>query len=75
MTLTIELEPEEMQVLASRAARLGVPVERVASDVVQRDVKSDFMAQLAQSEARITAGTLRPLTSDDISQAIADARP
>lgn len=34
-----------------------------------------FMAMLAKGTPHIAAGTLRPLTSEDISQAIADARP
>jgi hypothetical protein len=79
MTLTIEVPPETESALEAKAARLGVPVERYAAGVLRRDVESSgsggFMAMLAESAPRIAAGTLRPLTPDDISQAIADARP
>jgi hypothetical protein len=79
MTLTIEVAPETERALEAKAARLGVPVERYAAGVLRRDVEGDgsagFMAMLADSAPRIAGGTLRPLTSDDISQAIADARP
>ena len=34
-----------------------------------------FLAMLDASAPRIAAGVLRPITSDDITQAIADARP
>lgn len=78
MSLLVELPPETESALAAKAARLGVPLERYAAAVLRRDVESngsDFMAMLAESAPRIAAGTLRPLTGDDISQAIADARP
>lgn len=35
----------------------------------------DFMAMLEESAHRIASGTTRPITSDNISDAIADARP
>ena len=90
MTLHIELEPQDLQTLEAYAARLGVPVERVATDAMRRELNShrdeesgrpserknsDFLERLAQSAPRIAAGTLRPLTSEDISHAIADTRP
>jgi hypothetical protein len=79
MTLQLELPPETEAALEAKAQRLGVPIERYAAGVLRRDVESNasggFMAMLADSAPRIAAGTLRPLTSDDISQAIADARP
>ncbi len=34
-----------------------------------------FMAMLEESASRIAAGTTRPITSDNISEAIAEARP
>lgn len=34
MTLQIELEPHDLQVLADRAAALGVPIERAARQVL-----------------------------------------
>ncbi len=109
MNMNIEVEARDLQVLAAHAARLGVPIERVAAetfaDAIQRDLQSpeqngtqapsghsdgapsgtqsdeigtdgrDFIARLDASAATISAGTLRPITSDDISQAIAEARP
>lgn len=118
MKMNIEVEARDVQVLAAHAARLGVPIERVAAetfaDAIRRDLQSpgqsstqngtqapsdhsdgapsgtqsdeigtdgsqtdgrDFMARLDASAATISAGTLRPITSDDISQAIAAARP
>ncbi len=79
MTLRLELPPETEAALEAKAQRLGVPIERYAAGVLRRDVESNagggFMAMLAESAPRIAAGTLRPITSDDISQAIADARP
>jgi hypothetical protein len=79
MTLQIEVAPEVESALAAKAARLGVPVERYAAGVLRADVETNgsggFMAMLADSAPRIADGTLRPLTSNDISGAIADARP
>ena len=100
MKMNIEVEARDVQVLAAHAARLGIPIERVAAetfaDAIRRDLQSqapsdgassetqndgshtdgsEFMARLDTSAAKISAGTLRPITSDDISNAIAEARP
>jgi hypothetical protein len=78
MSLILELPAETEAALTAKAARLGVPLERYAVGVLRRDVEGragTFMELLAESAPRIAAGTLRPMTSDDISQAIADARP
>ncbi len=41
MTLTIELEPKELQILETRAAELGVPIERAAADAVRDALQAD----------------------------------
>ena len=46
----------------------GVPYSR------PHDAGGDFMARSNASAATIEAGTLRPITSDDVSQSVADAR-
>ncbi len=109
--MNIEVEDRDLQVLEAHAARLGVPIERVAAetfaDAIRRDLQvreplglapsgdgapsatqsdeigtdgrhtdgREFMARLDASAATISAGTLCPITSDDISDAIAEARP
>jgi hypothetical protein len=79
MSLLLELSADTERALEAKAARLGVPIERYAAGVLRRDVEGDgsggFLAMLADSAPRIAAGTLRPITPGDISQAIADARP
>lgn len=42
---------------------------------VESSINDKFIKMLDDSAPRIAAGTLRPLTSEDISQAISDARP
>jgi len=79
MTLTLEIPETVETALEAKAARLGVPVERYASDVLARDVQDEaptnFLELLSAGRARIAAGKSRPITPDDISAAIADARP
>ena len=89
MSLIIEAPREVEAALIAKAARLGVPVERYALGVLRRDVESNgaqstveseakprgFLALLDASAPRIAAGVLHPISSDAITQAIADARP
>jgi hypothetical protein len=46
MTLTIEVPPEVQSALAAKAAQLGVPLERYAAGVLQRDVESNGGARV-----------------------------
>lgn len=41
MTLTIEVPPDVQSALEAKAARLGMPLERYAAGVLQRDVESN----------------------------------
>jgi hypothetical protein len=85
MTYRIEFAPEKQRTIEAAAARLGVAVEtfiaRGAEDLAQNTTQSTveaprgFMALLDASAPRIAAGVLRPITSDTITQAIADTRP
>ena len=85
MTYRIDLSDEKRQLIEAAAARLGVAVETfiargaeaLAQDTTQSTVEAPhgFMALLDASAPRIAAGVLRPITSDTITQAIADTRP
>ena len=79
MSLLLDLPAETESALEAKAARLGMPLERYAMSVLRHDVESNassaFMKMLADSAPRIAAGSLHPLTSEDISQAIAESRP
>jgi hypothetical protein len=63
--------------LSQPNARAAAGLGPLQDDAVEAacNQSGGFLAMLADSAPRIAAGTLRPLTSDDISQAIADARP
>lgn len=86
MTLTIEIEPATQRALEGKAARLGVPVERYAAGVLRRDTQNNdakrtatkqgaaFLSLLEKARPIIAAGTLRTVTSGDITRAIDAAR-
>ncbi len=46
MTLTIEVPPEVQSALEAKAAQLGLPLERYAAGVLQRDVETNGDARL-----------------------------
>ncbi len=76
MTLTIELEPQDVQVLAARAARLGVPVERAAADVLRRDLQTETTSGAADIYAHSLANggelTAFSTVQEDVYQYSAD---
>ena len=78
MTRTLDFSPDMDSQLQVLAAQRGASVEAVLFEAAKQLTQSsgrDFLALMDDAEPRIAAGVLRPITSDDISQAIADARP
>lgn len=88
--LAIQLPREIESALLADAAAHGMNASQWAGEVLaqrygaqgttQSTVEFDrtsggFLAMLDASAPGIAAGVLRPITSDDITQAIADARP
>lgn len=85
MTLTIDIEPETQRVLESKAALLGVPVERYIVGVLHRDASDEtqqkqpakptsFLKLLDEAQPIIASGLLKPLSSDDVNSVIDEAR-
>jgi hypothetical protein len=79
LTLTLEIPETVESALEAKARRLGLPIERYAVEVLARDVAGseggEFLEMLAEATPRIAAGASRPISPDDISNAISDARP
>jgi hypothetical protein len=63
MTYLIEVAPETERVLATKAARLGVPVEKYLRDVVEREAQSSSGTQSTLSGFG-AAAHLAPRASD-----------
>lgn len=57
------------------SAFVNANVPATIAEAMEAMTNDRFMAMLTESAPRIAAGTLRQPTSEDISQAIADARP
>jgi hypothetical protein len=67
--------PESALSDLARGGRLAKGGKPIAPESALDNTPGDFMAMLEESAPRIAAGTTRPITSDNISDAIAESRP